>query len=139
MGMFSWLTADTQESISNTYSTRGAQTVYMLRPHEVPPLQEDNYEGYGVFGGMDAYVWLYQMNTDYKRWVPDGEPRRLEGVAMDFQEETNLRYPLKFSFDPKAVYEDLPASKHCPDQGFFYDDDFVDEDETCPHCGRSYY
>lgn len=31
------------------------------------------------------------------------------------------QFPLKFSFDPKARYEDLPASEICPDQGFFYD------------------
>ena len=32
-----------------------------------------------------------------------------------------LKYPLKFSFDPKARYENLPASKSCEYQGFFYD------------------
>lgn len=30
-------------------------------------------------------------------------------------------YPLKFSFDPDAVYEDLPASEPCPNAGSFYD------------------
>lgn len=30
------------------------------------------------------------------------------------------KYPLKFSYDPNAVYEDLPAAKNCPSQGFFY-------------------
>ena len=34
----------------------------------------------------------------------------------------DLPYPLKFSFDPEARYEDLPASQNCPQQGFFYDD-----------------
>lgn len=30
--------------------------------------------------------------------------------------------PLKFSFYPAAIYEDLPASDSCPVQGYFYDD-----------------
>jgi len=33
----------------------------------------------------------------------------------------NLKYPLKFSFNPKAVYEEIPSSECCPDQGYFYD------------------
>tara|TARA_B110000211_G_C14081963_1_gene555008 strand:+ start:745 stop:1293 length:549 start_codon:yes stop_codon:yes gene_type:complete len=32
-----------------------------------------------------------------------------------------LRYPLKFSFNKNAVYEDLPRSESCPFQGFFFD------------------
>lgn len=31
-----------------------------------------------------------------------------------------LPYPLKFSFDPGAIYEDLPEAKGCPAQGYFY-------------------
>lgn len=31
-----------------------------------------------------------------------------------------LTYPLKFSFNPDAVYEDLPASQSCEYQGYFY-------------------
>jgi len=33
-----------------------------------------------------------------------------------------LKYPLKFSFDPNAVYEELKASERCENQGFFYDE-----------------
>jgi hypothetical protein len=32
--------------------------------------------------------------------------------------EYDVRFPLKFSFDPNARYEDLPAAKNCPHQGF---------------------
>lgn len=39
-----------------------------------------------------------------------------------------VAFPLKFSFDPAARYEDLPASEDCPHQGIYYDDE--DEDET---------
>ncbi len=48
--------------------------------------------------------------------------------SVDIKEVISLPYPLKFSFNPKAVYEDMPASEICPDQGFFYEDD-EDEDD----------
>jgi hypothetical protein len=31
-----------------------------------------------------------------------------------------LCFPLKFSYDPNADYNALPASKNCPNQGYFY-------------------
>jgi hypothetical protein len=31
-----------------------------------------------------------------------------------------LKYPLKFSHNPDAIYEQLPASENCEFQGFFY-------------------
>jgi len=31
-----------------------------------------------------------------------------------------FKYALKFSFDPNAVYEELPLAKDCDCQGFFY-------------------
>jgi hypothetical protein len=39
-----------------------------------------------------------------------------------FSKSITLTYPLKFSFNPDAVYEDLPASESCPFQGYFYED-----------------
>ena len=30
-----------------------------------------------------------------------------------------IKYPLKFSYSEKAVYEELGASRRCPNQGFF--------------------
>lgn len=76
MGTFSWLTCDTQESIRISRAGK-SQPVYLLRPHGQPPIKEADYEGYGVFGGQDAYVLLAQMNfpntqfsdIDYQRTV----------------------------------------------------------------------
>ncbi len=62
MGTFSWLTADTNESIPATCSSRGARDVYLLQPGDEPPIKEDDYEGYGVFGGVKAYEWLAKRN-----------------------------------------------------------------------------
>ena len=61
MGFFSWKTVDTNESISNSYSVRGALPVKVLVPNEFTgeygqELIEKHYEGYGVFGGQDNSI-----------------------------------------------------------------------------------
>lgn len=192
MGFFSWLTADMGESIPNRYSGREMRTVYLLQPGGKPPIAEPEYEGYGVFGGKDAFVWLAEQNllldgasaSDYSeedlrlagimldsrrgfilgapyektvfgyggakedlpftdffpifkepstvftsRW--DEPIRELDGLTLNEIMDKGLgkpllladlyqKYPLKFSFNKEAKYEDLPASPTCPDQGYFY-------------------
>ncbi len=54
MGFFSWKTMDTDKSISNAYSNRGTFRVQMV-DDKGNVWTEDNYEGYGVFGGKDYY------------------------------------------------------------------------------------
>ena len=57
MGFFSWITSDTHESISNAYSDRGALPVYLYCP-DGTKIYEPDYQGYGDFGGHDAYALL---------------------------------------------------------------------------------
>ena len=57
MGFFSWKTNDTERSIANKYSNRSTFTVYM-RDNEGNVWVEENYEGYGEFGGKDYYELL---------------------------------------------------------------------------------
>lgn len=180
MGYFSWLTADTRESIANIDSKYSAtDAVYLLQPNGKEPIAENEYEGYGVFGGVDAYVWIAEqnLNSELKSYLSDDELRDY-GIAIDmgsYYEDINdgIKYsfhhnhlvdevyafegnyetiqrkygktpnqlikdgtwiekpmrellikgeyfPLKFSYDKNAVYEDLPASEVCPNQGYFY-------------------
>lgn len=207
MGFFSWQTADTEESIYNKFSEPGCKTVYLLQPNGQPPIKEDDYEGYGVFGGVDAYEWLARQNltedqiteiennfadakTESKEfmfrnigigfemgeYLKDTKTNKYYSIFMPVRLPSNDKsgiqiiylgsrfdqpleefdgltaneaiesgrlekiqvktptYPLKFSFDENAVYERLPASKNCPDQGFFSDieeddDDYDDYDD----------
>ncbi len=63
MGFFSWKTADSQESIMNAYTDQ-CRPVYLLQPDGQPPILEPAYQGYGDFGGVNAYVWLAEHNLD---------------------------------------------------------------------------
>ena len=185
MGFFSWMTADSGESIMNTYSGYRTETVYMLSPGGGERHREDNYEGYGVFGGVDAFVHLARTNLPAERLAGlDEDALRIVGCALEagYYERTDdgtkhqifhvgadvidpeityhgvtydvpiaafggrsanemiadgllverrfeIAHPLKFSKSADAVYEDLPASRDCPCQGFFGRGEEEDEDE----------
>ena len=62
MGLFSWLTADTQESIPCVHSNRPTFTVHMIT-EDGQIFTEKAYEGYGVFGGKDFYILAAEINT----------------------------------------------------------------------------
>ncbi len=172
MGMFTWKTADTGEVIPTIYD-RSCRKVYLLQPDGQPAIEQDGYEGYGVFGGVDALVWLARRNLPPQRAAKMSEQAlRTAGIALmndfeivvdrsgvpytvwhpadavvpeiehlgvnwnapierfggrcanDLLRSGDLRcvpllefrpglrpFPLKFSFDAHARYEDLPASE----------------------------
>ncbi|MBE1299737.1 MAG: hypothetical protein GJ680_07505 [Alteromonadaceae bacterium] len=61
MGMFSWLTANGESIANHHQNVKPCKPVYLLRPGE-PSICEPSYDGYGIFGGVDAYEWLSQKN-----------------------------------------------------------------------------
>ena len=137
MKEFSWITSDTNRSIS----IRRCFPVYVLIPEEFGGgyLMEDNYDGYGVFGGRDVYALVAQWNCPEKckgangEWLPDKDVRGL-GIDIACYDEQNaaLRYPIKIVEDKTIKYKDAAPSMSCPYQGYFYpefDDDFWDTDD----------
>jgi hypothetical protein len=85
MGFFSWRTQDTDVSIANQHSTRDTFTVVML-DDKGNKWYEQNYDGYGVFGGKDYYELLAEMNG----WVSvsdeyDTEGMRMRGIELAFK------------------------------------------------------
>lgn len=64
MGFFSWFTSDTKKSIANSWSTRSTFPVHMVT-EDGQIFTENNYEGYGVFGGKDLYVLSAEMNGQF--------------------------------------------------------------------------
>lgn len=95
MGFYSWLTADTQESVSNSYSERGARPVYLLQP-DAQPILEPEYEGYGTFGDTSAYAWLARQN------LPTAE---LEGLS-----DSEL-YAIGVTLDMGKYYRDVATGQ----------------------------
>jgi len=125
MGFFSFKTSDTNESIANIHSDHPnkGRTVYLVQPNGKPPIAENAYNGYGDFGDIDAYAWLAKFNApnvEHLDLVKDSEVLRHIGIDLKYDEPEKIKYPLKFSFDEKAVYELLAASADCEYQGYFY-------------------
>lgn len=116
MGFFSWMTQDTNESIANTYSCREPFTVYMY-DNKGNRWEEQEYEGYGEFGGKDFYELLAEMN---------GKTTRDEGIDIAFGKEPYLSPNLVESPDWEWN-ESIPEG--CPEQGYFYDDESEDDEE----------
>lgn len=84
MGFFSFKTCDSEKSIRNAHTGRH-KTVYLLKPNDEDPIEELAYNGYGVFGGVDCFEWLYEANAEALNLptnISDSEKRNL-GVGMD--------------------------------------------------------
>lgn len=84
---------------------------------------EDNYEGYGIFGGKDYYELLAEMN---------GLSSRDEGCDLAFKDSPS-------GTNPDCLHPNLSESigwkwlneipKCCEFQGFFYQEEEQDEDD----------
>ena len=115
MGFHSFITQDTDKSISNKYSDKGALPVYMT-DNKGNQWHEDDYEGYGSFGDKDFYELLAEMN---------GMSTRDEGLNLYFSDTPHLQPNL--TERKNWEWQDL-AIENCPNQGYFYDDEWGPDD-----------
>jgi len=127
MGFFSFLTNDTDESILCKYSSMHTFTIYML-DNKGNVWIENNYEGYGVFGGKDIYQLIAEMNNFESR---------NEAISSCYNEEISdsLIYPnIVRNISKWKKWKNKPLLT-CPQQGYFYnvydsDEDYhTDDDE----------
>jgi hypothetical protein len=138
MGFFSWITQDTGQSICNTYSSKKPFNVIML-DNKGNKYVEENYEGYGEFGGKDFYELLAEMNGVVERDKVQlqgqeyTEYMKSEGIDLVFKDNPSgdntpgVLYPNLVESENWTWKDEGPES--CPDQGYFYDDDWGDDDE----------
>jgi hypothetical protein len=90
---------------------------------------EDDYEGYGIFGGRDFYELIAELNGlagDREACINlvfNGNPTgdNTEGVIYP-------KFVEELEDDIKAQWAKLPNPISCPAQGYFYWDD-DDDDE----------
>lgn len=120
MGLFSWKTQDTDRSIPCNCASRPTFKVVMHDNKGNKWIEED-YEGYGVFGGKDYYELLAEMNGEF---IDDPERSRAKGIGIAFRDIPYITPNLTESEDWQWVDE---KPKNCEYQGYFYDED--DEDE----------
>ena len=118
MGFFSWKTQDTDRSICNQYSCREPFRVIMTDDKGNKWI-EDNYDGYGRFGGKDYYELVDEMNG--------GTGDRLVGIDREFKTEQypNTIFP---SLSEDGRYYDGKPAESCDVQGFFYYDEESEEE-----------
>jgi hypothetical protein len=138
MGFFSWKTQDTDKSIANNYSIRKTFKVDMI-DNKGNVWTENDYEGYGVFGGKDYYELLAEMNgvVERDKVQLQGEAytdyMRGEGINLAFSKGNGsgvgtegIYYPNLIEMAKGWTYE-MSGPDNCEFQGFFYDDE-NDED-----------
>jgi hypothetical protein len=136
MGFFSWNTQDTDKSIANQHSNRKTFRVQMI-DNKGNVFTENEYEGYGVFGGKDYYELLAEMNgfTSDKTGEAYTDEARGFGITLAFDGNGSgvgtegVYYPNLVEQADGWVYE-MGGPDSCDSQGYFYDEeDFDGEDD----------
>ena len=140
MGFFSWKTQDTDKSIANEHSNRNTFRVQMI-DNKGNVWTEDNYDGYGRFGGKDFYELLAEMNGFVSDKYEIGtdeytDEARGFGISLAFSKDNHsgvgtegVYYPNLVEKAEGWVYE-MGGPESCDYQGYFYDEtDYDDEDE----------
>jgi hypothetical protein len=141
MGFFSWNTQDTDKSIANQYSNRKTFRVQMI-DNKGNVFTENEYEGYGVFGGKDYYELLAEMNGFVSQkgltYEVDGEAYTDEargfGIDIAFKDNGSgvatdgVYYPNLVEQADGWVYE-MGGPDSCDFQGYFYDEEDYDGDD----------
>lgn len=146
MGQFSWLDCKTGEQVVDNKKRK--VYVLVPQEFGGGHIEENCYDGYGRFGGHDIYDLIVDWNVNYLEqvyanedtwmcsWIktqgtkdnferikageePIGEKRVL-GISLACYDEDNvrLRYPIKITHDPDAVYEYCAPSLSDPNQGW---------------------
>jgi len=108
MGFFSWHTTDTDEPIWNVHTGKN-KTVYMI-DNKGNSWKEEEYDGYGEFGGKDYFELLAEMNGL--------ESCRSQGIALVHHEPPKPYFAPNFVTSPKTRWRYAIPRDHA-EQGFF--------------------
>lgn len=113
MGQFSWITQDTNEAIRESYECSDKKkTSAFMHDNKGNVWEEDDYEGYGVFAGMDFYSLLARMN--------DISDDRYDGIILSCSDKPYISPNLTRHRDWKWINE---APDNDPNQGWGDDED----------------
>lgn len=147
MGCFSWECAECGEPIN-----MGTRATLVTPTNEL--LKVESYEGYGVFGGRDAYALLAEWNLPESQLYggqgqQHDDDNRNAGISLFF-DGSGGQLPIKIVCGRPCCaadtydYNALDESPSDPDQGFNegsyatkaeIEEDMALEDNTCGECG----
>jgi len=136
MGFFSWKTQDTDKSIANNYSNRNVFRVEMI-DNAGNVFIEDNYEGYGRFGGKDYYELLAEMNGFESDKTGDEytDEARGFGISLAFSKDNHSGIATEGVYYPNLVEQakgwvyEMGGPDNCEYQGYFYDEEDYDGED----------
>ena len=119
MGFFSFKTNDTNRTIWNKYSkARRTFPVHMV-DHLGNQWVENDYEGYGVFGGKDFYELLAEMNgLRPNDSPPEDYAESMRDLGIDLWYSGNPFISPQLTQKPRKKSTGRPP-KDCPNQGYF--------------------
>lgn len=105
MGLGSWLTADTNETIGHAQSSAPHSNkgdIFLLQTNGKPAIKESSYEGYSKFGGVFVFDWLAVNN-----------------VTKETLSNAIESMPGSVAFDIECMTRDLERSKSEPKLSLF--------------------
>ena len=110
MGFFTWKTQDTRKSICNKYQTKKPTFTVYMTDNQGNRWREDNYDGYGEFGGKDFYGLMAEMN---------GLQDRDEAISVAFANPPVDHIQPNLTERANHKWRDI-KQKDCDSQGFMY-------------------
>lgn len=123
MGQFSWITQDTHEPIRNDVEAGDKRAKAFMHDNKGNVWEEENYEGYGEFGGKDFYELLAEMNG---LEAEEGEDLRDKGITLAYSGKAylspNLTRGQYWNWRNEAPEDD-------PDQGWGIDENEWEDDD----------
>lgn len=118
MGFFSWKTADTKKSIANVSSGQPTMTVYLTAP-DGTQFKEDDYEGYGDFGGKDIYELVAELNDLQNRSEAIKKLSDITNGSLNFADAASKMELPTLTEDPEDPFQ-YGYPENCPYQGYFF-------------------
>jgi len=132
MGQFSWKCSVCDEQILNNSTRNNFNRAMLITPEK--NYTEEDYKGYGVFGGMDVYTWLaYHIGETplVDEYSEINDDVREIGVAIACSDEIEIKNGIRLVHKGcfrGHTYEQLKNSKDDPSQGWDDEEDLDDED-----------
>jgi hypothetical protein len=119
MGFFSFKTTDTNRSINNAHSGIPTFKVVVVDDNGNEYV-EHNYNGYGIFGGIDIFILIAEMNgylfNDDNDPDQEYETLRNLGIQLYYEEPEAIHPNI---YEVPQEWANVPLDS-CEAQGFFY-------------------